>query len=257
MTPKTRNSSQASTALYHRVRSHNTKISKPEKHLHESLANALEAGIKQGKREGEVRVTVKATDLSRIMREFDQEREEKEQRKYELELATWEGRYADYLAVGLTKVKQTRVWRSATQLHGYSWVAFKSEILSIPLTDPIAIKYRNIVKAAAKEAGYRYQDVITAIEIYANRCSNQLHHAGIEQLTRNGLFDQLALRVDSDLKDLPKSTPRSIQSAIVPVQTMIKTVKDTWFATFVSNTNYTLTQKGQETLDEATNRVIT
>ena len=95
----------------------------------------------------------------------------------------------DYLAVGLTKVKQTRAWKSEKQLQGYSWVSFKSEIVSLPLklTDPIAIKYRNIIKAAAKEAGYNYQDVITAIEIYANDCSGQLHHAGIEQLSRNGI----------------------------------------------------------------------
>ena len=40
MSPKNKQASQTSTALYHRIRSHDNKISKPEKHVHESLANA-------------------------------------------------------------------------------------------------------------------------------------------------------------------------------------------------------------------------
>lgn len=180
MAPKNKNSSLASTALYHRVRSRNTKISKSEKHLHKALANALEAGIKQGKREAEVTVTVNAADLTGIMRKRDEERQKEEEMKAELELMAWERRYMDYFAAGLTKVKETRAWKFAKQLQGYSWVSIKSEILSLPSTDPMAIKYRNIIKAAANEAGFNYEDVHIAIEVYGDYCSRQLHHCGIE-----------------------------------------------------------------------------
>jgi hypothetical protein len=101
MAPKDKSSFQASAAIYHRVHSRNTKISKSEKRLHESLANAFEHGIKQGKQGDEVKVTINAADLSRIMRECD--KEEKEEMKEELELAAWKRRYADYLSMGLTK----------------------------------------------------------------------------------------------------------------------------------------------------------
>ena len=75
MSPKNKKTSQTSTALYHHVRSHDTKISKPEKHLHETLANAFEAGVRQGKAENEVRVTVNAAELSKFVRKVCEEQD--------------------------------------------------------------------------------------------------------------------------------------------------------------------------------------
>ena len=181
---------------------------------------------------------------------------EKENKKSELDLAVWEGRYADYLAQGLAKVKETSAWKNAYNLRGYSWVAFRSEVLSLPLTDPIAIKYRGILKAAAKEAGFTLQDVITAIDFYASRCSSRLHHAGLDQIIRKGDFGKLALQMDLDFKDLVSSTPRSRQPAIVPLQKMIKSYKDLWFATFKNNADFILTEKGKDARDAAMNRVL-
>ena len=83
MSPKNEKTSQTSTALYHRVHSHKTKISKPEKHLHETLANAFEAGVRQGKTENEVRVTVKATELSKFLRKVYEAEEEEEEEEEE------------------------------------------------------------------------------------------------------------------------------------------------------------------------------
>lgn len=114
-------------------------------------------------------------------------------------------------------MKGTRAWKGEFRLRGYSWVAFRSEILFFPLTDPIAIQYRNILKVATKEAAFTFQDVLTAIDFYVNRCSSTLHHAELDQLTRDADFNELALPVDSDFKEL-NSTPRAQQSAIVPLK---------------------------------------
>ena len=106
----------------------------------------------------------------------------KEKMKSELELAVWEARYTPYFAYGLAKVRETPTWKKATQLRHYSWVAFKTQILSLPLTDPIAIKYRRILKVAAKEAGFTLQDVITTIDFSTSRCSSRFNHAELDQV---------------------------------------------------------------------------
>jgi hypothetical protein len=180
MSPKNKKTSQTSTALYHRVRSHDTKISKPEKHLHETLANAFEAGVRQGKKESEVCVTVNAAELRKFMRKVFEE-DKKEKMKSELELAVWEARYKPYFAYGLAKVRETPTWKKATQLRHYSWADFKTQILSLPRTDPIAIKYRRILKVTAKEAGFTLRDVITAIDFSTSRCSSRFNHAEFGQ----------------------------------------------------------------------------
>ena len=255
MAPQTR-STQASATIYHRVHANSNKISKSEKNLHEAVTRAFEGGIKQGKREKEVRVTVSAADLSDVLKKFRQQEEEKEEKQELLELAKWEGRYTDYLGLGLAKVKQTRAWRAEPTVQGMSWVTFKTQILSLPLTDKGAKRIRNALKAAAKEAGFTYQTVLTAIDIYADRCSSAIHHAGLQQLVHEANFKSLAVRIDSDFNDITTSTPRSHQRAIMPVKEMIKAYKSSWFTTFKGADDYTLTTAGNDAMTAANNRRI-
>jgi len=78
-----------------------------------------------------------------------------------------------------------------------------------------------------KEMGYNYHDVLTAIDIYINRYSSQFYHSGIEQLIRKDHFHLITRRLNFDINDLFHSTSHSKQAAIVPIEAMIKIVKDT------------------------------
>ena len=97
----------------------------------------------------------------------------------------------------------------ARTLRGHFWGAFKADVLDLPFTDFLSIKYRNILKAASAEAGFPYRTVVIAIDVYSSRCESSNHHAGFEQLVRKGGFIGMARRIHADLKDIKTSTPRS------------------------------------------------
>lgn len=60
--------SKPSAAHFHRNQSQNNKISKLERQLHAALVNAFDAGLKDGKKESETRITVSAADWSSYMK---------------------------------------------------------------------------------------------------------------------------------------------------------------------------------------------
>jgi molybdenum-dependent DNA-binding transcriptional regulator ModE len=68
------------------------------------------------------------------------------------------------------------------------------------LFQQVSTRYRGALRAAAKEAGFSYGDVLTAIDIYAERCANSLHQRGLQQLGFIGEFKDLAEEILADEK---------------------------------------------------------
>ena len=68
--------------------------------------------------------------------------EAKEEWKEALDLTLWEGRYADYFAFTLHKIKSTAAWGAVDGLYDLSWVEIR-DIIDHPAVDDTRKKVVN------------------------------------------------------------------------------------------------------------------
>ena len=254
---KTSSSKSPSTlALAHTLHScKSSRISKTEKELHETCARAFKAAVKGPKSPKELKVTVPLEDLSSLLIEHWKTVEAKEEREEELDLTIWEGRFADYIAFTLYKIKSTDTWSAVDGLGNLSWVEVKA-LIDLPADDPQRQQVIDALRAASKKVGISYTSAQIVIQVYAERCGGPRHHGGGEILLKSGKLNDLAEKILDDRSSLPTVTPKSRQHAVSAVKECIRVYQTTFIKEIKNDGSNTLTVEGNNALTKASNRQI-
>ena len=248
--------SPSTLALAHTLHScKSSRISKPEKELHETCARAFKAVAKGPKSPKDLKVTVPLEDLFFLLMEYRNTVEAKEEREEELDLTIWEGRFADYVAFVLHKIKSTDAWSAVDGLGNLSWVEVKA-LIDRPADDPKRQEVIDALRAASKKVGISYTSAQIAIKVYAERCGGPRHHGGGEILLKSGKLGDLAKKILDDRSSLPTVTPKSRQHAVSAVKECIRVYQTTFFKEIRNDGSNTLTVEGNNAVTKANNRQI-
>lgn len=256
-TPKTLTPKHSTTiGLQHTLHAcKDSRISKAEKSLHEACARAFTAAAKGPKNANDLKVTVPLQDLSSLLIDYRKLMQENEGDGGELDLTLWEGRYTDYVAFTLHKVKSTAAWGAVPGLGDLSWVEVK-RILDYPPPDGSQQKILNALHAAVKSLTISYTSARIAIDVYADRCGGPRHHGGSDILVKAGRWNVLAEKILSDRGCLTEATPRSRQHAVTAVRECIRVYENTFFTQIKRDGSFGLTVEGMNAHKKAQDRII-
>ena len=147
-------------------------------------------------------------------RDLDEEVQQNELENEEYQGPVFEGRYTDYLAKALAKVKATKV--ATIPLQRLDMVKDKSGT-------PRGISdFRRCTTGCRKEIGYSVATIETWIRIYGERCPSKVHHSGLDLLMADGEVEAVRDKLLEGKDDRFDATPPQYASKIPHILTAIK-----------------------------------
>ena len=169
------------------------------------------------------KVSVSLYLLSKAIIEKEDELEKREERIEELETVLWEGKYTDYIARALAKVKSCPARQNPAN---ESRKDNSLRIVKKLATEPKNTGAELYLRKSSKELGISYRPIRAWVVVYATRCGSKYHHAGFDSLFHEGNPGALAQQIISDLEDIYNLTPKHLHSSIPMVQEAIRDFRD-------------------------------
>jgi len=197
-----------------------------EKKLHRLAAEAFQKAAKTNAKPSNETVSVPLETFSAGLLERESDLEVREARVTELEIILWQGRYCDYLAKVLAKVKSSASWQNnAGKYRTLNWVQIRRDLI---LEDENGVLTR-VLKLVAKELGYTVRAMKKWIYVYAERCDSKAHHAGFDTFCADGDVNRIRDQILADNADIYDITPPGLQPSIPHILVAMKDYEKSMF----------------------------
>jgi hypothetical protein len=158
----------------------------------------------------------------------------------------WEGRYCDYLAKVLGKVKSSEVWQKKAGAVGHEqWNIIRRELKPESESGDLHLA----IRSAAKELGFSYHAIRSWIDVYVSRCESKARHGNLETILKTGDICASRDQIWSDIEQLADSTPLDYQKHASHVMTAIVDYQNTFFASCPKYGTPVMTKKGKKLID--------
>lgn len=170
-----------------------------EKKLHYMAAEGFEKAVKTNAKLANEHILVPLQTLSKGLLDREAESAADKKKISELETIMWEGRYCDYLAKVLAKVKSSSAWQ-AKSFKTSNWIQIRDQLVVEDDTGDIT----KTLFLVSKELGFPVRAMRSWICIYAARCASGAHHSGFANLFKSkdirGLKDKFLKRSSGHLQ---------------------------------------------------------
>jgi hypothetical protein len=217
---KTKNESSPATATpglskVHRTRSRVTKGA--SKALNTIVADALDK-LPPG---AQIRGNLVSVDLDDLRVYLNEASEGKRK-------LIWEGRYCDYLADVLGKVKSSPPWQALAppNVRSEQWNLIKDKLDKEAEGGMIHVA----LHGAATHLKSPYMAIRSWIDVYVARCESPAHHGNLKTKLKSHEIDACRDQIWSDMEMLDDETPDEYQKHTSHVMWAIKDYQNTMFA---------------------------
>ena len=214
-----------------------------QKNLHILAADAFDRASKSSEKISDIVVRVNLDTLSKGILEREDELRKRESRCEEIEKILWEGRYCDYLAKALAKVRSSTKWQTGADNHkGDNWIKIKSALGKETENG----KLHQVLRDVAEELRFPTRAIITWINIYASRCASDAHHGNLETVLKDGDVDAGRNQIWSDRDDIFTSIPSEYSKHASDVLIAIIDYQNKIFVSCPKKGKWELTDQGKK-----------
>ena len=236
---------KAALSKVHRERSHITKSSTRSLHtLHALTADALDNLKANAKMRGTT-VSIDLDDLAVGLNEQYEMMKDVEAKNELMKKIMWEGRYCDYIASALGRVKSSDAWKDTApkKIKSEQWNKIKEALDAEADSGVLHAAFRR----AAAELKFPYPAIRSWIDVYVARCESQAHHGNVETKLKAGNLKGGRQQIWADKEEIWDLTPREYNHHANHVMRAILEFEE---YIFVSNPkygdSYVLTKHGKK-----------
>jgi hypothetical protein len=184
-----------------------------QRKVHAALAEAFKKTIKTNSKLKDEWVTMPLSTLSEATLHWEEELDESVKKNKVYERILWEGRYCDYIAKILKKVKSSRAWQ-ASEFNNWMWKEVQDTCV---IPDPKSDLLEAAILNTASELGVPSQSIKIWIYLDAARCGTKALQGGIaNHIARHDTLGVVKQLID-DKKSIYDLTPKSLEGSISSV----------------------------------------
>jgi hypothetical protein len=220
----------------HKNKSQITKA-KATKQLHMIASQAFHS-LHHATKATSAKVTIPLELLSESLLETAEELESAEEKSAELQRILWEGRYCDYIAAGLIKVRATAAWQSSEEFGKLKWGVIRG-FLTVRNA-----QLDELLERVAKEVKFPVEALRAWIGLYVDRCQSKYHHAGFAELLERSNINGVRKQILADQVELSEVTPQHMQAFIPHIRIALQSYRDDLFEVFADE--WVLTKHGKK-----------
>ena len=185
-------------------------------------------------------VHVKLGTFTRGLSELEEELSKAQKCTAEYQKLLWEGRYCDYLAKTLGKVKSSHAWQAIkSDIKHEQWNAIKKVLGK----ESESGELHSAIRSVAKELGFSQHAIYSWIDVYVSRCDK--HHGNLETILKVNV-DAGRDQLWSDIEQLADSTPLEYQKYASHVMTAIIDYQNTIFINCPKYGTPVMTKQGKK-----------
>ena len=212
------------------------------KELHTFAADALDK-VKSSANIDDCSVRVSLGTYSRGLLELEEELSKAQKDAAKNKKILWEGRYCDYLAKVLGKVKSSQAWqKKVVSLKHEQWNIISRELKQESENGELHLA----IRSAAKELGFSYHAIRSWIDVYVSRCESKAHQGNLETILKAGDIHGGRDQIWSDIEQLADSTPLDYQKHASHVMTAIIDYQNTLFTSCPKYGTPVMTKQGKK-----------